>query len=173
MRGQLRLILTAAISIGAPILRGCLGFNLAHRSASPQHIQCSRRFATATKLVQRATSNSESASQNRTVRILCLHGKGGNGNVFTSRALAPLRSLLDSRLGQMNAEHKVLVEWDALTAPFEIPSTKATSEEERGYSWWSMPPGVRSFNAEEVSEIASRTLHAHYSPVLMVFMLHS
>lgn len=42
---------------------------------------------------------------------------------------------------------------DAITAPFEIPSGKNTNDDNKGFSWWNMPPGVRSFNAKEVSDM--------------------
>jgi len=120
-----------------------------HRSYSNLR---SRRFAGVNKLMEAAFSNTESASEHgkRVVRILCLHGKGGNGRQFIVRSLEPLRSRLNNRLLQMNIEH-ISFEWDAITAPFEIPSTKSIDDEKKGFSWWSMPAGVRSFNAKEVS----------------------
>jgi hypothetical protein len=51
----------------------------------------------------------------------------------------------------MNMEDEISFQWDFLTAPFEIPSSKIINEDDKGFSWWSMPPGVRSFNALEVS----------------------
>lgn len=35
-------------------------------------------------------------------------------------------------------------EWESLTAPYAIGDDKGG-----GYSWWTMPPGVRSYNAKE------------------------
>ena len=71
-------------------------------------------------------------------RILCLHGKGGNGEEFLKR-LIPLRALLNDSLADSN----VSIKWEALTAPYQI------SETDDAYAWWTMSPGVRSFNAEE------------------------
>lgn len=124
----------------------CWGFNLT------QHRSCAQPRMSATKLMQQASrSSAASDSTRRTIRILCLHGKGGNGKTFVSKALAPLRRLLDRRLEHMNMEDEISFQWDFLTAPFEIPSSKIINEDDKGFSWWSMPPGVRSFNALEVS----------------------
>jgi hypothetical protein len=111
----------------------------------------SLRSRNATELMQQFSPDASNISSCRTVRILCLHGKGGNGKRFVSKSLAPLRKLLQNRLEQMNAEHEISFQWDFLTAPFEIPSGKIINEDGKGFSWWSMPPGVRSFNAVEVS----------------------
>eukprot|EP00984_Skeletonema_dohrnii_P021183 scaffold10511_cov146-Skeletonema_dohrnii-CCMP3373.AAC.1 len=81
-------------------------------------------------------------------RILCLHGKGGNGEEFLKRLL-PLRALLDDRLAdEKNKSDDVFarntfIKWEALTAPYQISGT------DDAYAWWTMSPGVRSFNADE------------------------
>lgn len=81
------------------------------------------------------------------MRILCLHGKGGNGNQFVDSSLMPLRSLVEKRVANLDLECSVSFHWDELTAPYEIiPSGNG---EDAGYSWWTMPPGVRSYNAQE------------------------
>ena len=74
----------------------------------------------------------------RDFRILCLHGKGGNGEEFLKRLL-PLRTLLNDSLVGSN----VSIRWEAMTAPYQI------SETDDAYAWWTMSPGVRSFNADE------------------------
>ena len=71
--------------------------------------------------------------------------------MFAENALRPLISLIYSRLEQTNAGERISFEMDAITAPFEMPSGKNTNEDNKGFSWWNMPSGVRSFNAKEVS----------------------
>uniref|UniRef100_A0A7S1IPF6 Serine hydrolase domain-containing protein n=1 Tax=Eutreptiella gymnastica TaxID=73025 RepID=A0A7S1IPF6_9EUGL len=63
-------------------------------------------------------------------RILVLHGKEGNGDEFKER-LAPLQKGL--------GEDRNL-EWVFLTAPHAVGG---------GFAWWTLPPGVRSFQATE------------------------
>lgn len=81
------------------------------------------------------------------IRILCLHGKGGNGKQFVDTSLLPLRSLLETRVANLELECNVSFQWDELTAPYEI--SPPGDGNDGGYSWWTMPPGVRSYNAEE------------------------
>jgi len=66
-------------------------------------------------------------------RILALHGKWENGEEFRQR-LGPLQEAL----GEGRE-----VEWVFLTAPF------AAADGRGGFEWWSLPPGVRSFQAKE------------------------
>lgn len=87
------------------------------------------------------------------IRILCLHGKGGDGKQFLNKSLMPLRSLVEKRLaydaGKDDVEHRITIEWESLTAPYALDP----DDDSQGYSWWTMPPGMRSYNAEEVREI--------------------
>ena len=88
------------------------------------------------------------------IRVLCLHGKGENGNSFVDTSLRPLRTLIERRLESKNeARYNFSFKWREITAPYEITPGGGGKN---GYSWWTMPPGVRSFNAEEVS----RTVYA-------------
>lgn len=86
------------------------------------------------------------------IRILCLHGKGGNGPKFVNFSLKPLRSLVEQRAAALintpntNDNHRLSFHWEELTAPYEILS----GEDAGGYMWWTMPEGVRSYNAKEV-----------------------
>jgi len=78
------------------------------------------------------------------IRILCLHGKGGNGEQFVNSSLMPLRSLVEKRLADQTdegIENNLSIQWESLTAPYDMGG--------EGYSWWTMPPGVRSYNAKE------------------------
>jgi len=49
--------------------------------------------------------------------------------------------------------NNVSFQWEALTAPYEIvppgDNGKRQGDDTRGFSWWTMPPGVRSYNAKE------------------------
>ena len=81
------------------------------------------------------------------IRILCLHGKGGNGDQFVNSSLLPLRSMVEKRLEDQcidGIEHTFSFQWEALTAPYEMSSD--------GNEWWKLPQGVRSFNAKEVRD---------------------
>ena len=102
------------------------------------------------------TSN-DSSNNDVCIRILCLHGKGGNGHQFINSSLLPLRSLVENRLSSLNDNNEeegysnISFQWDSLTAPYEIsPPTDNEEKDDGGYSWWTMPPGVRSYNANEV-----------------------
>ena len=101
-------------------------------------------------------SGEEESTNNKDVlfRILCLHGKGGNGEEFLER-LHPLRRVVDERLMD-NKHSNITIKWDALTAPFQIGDNN-----EDAYAWWTMKPGERSFNAQEYigfDESASKVL---------------
>ena len=141
-----RIIATKSIIILAT-LHFCRGFSpsvhLIHRISG-------RSQCIITKRMQQVAPSADSKTEEKIVRILCLHGKGGNGKTFLARALGPLRSLINMRLDEMDARGKISFEWDSLTAPFEIPSSGNIDDYNRGFSWWCMPPGSRSFNAKEV-----------------------
>ena len=94
-----------------------------------------------------------SSRKDTCIRILCLHGKGGDGRQFLSKSLMPLRSLVEKRLAydatKDDVEDKITVEWETITAPYAIDP----DDDSRGYSWWKMSPGMRSYNADEVREM--------------------
>jgi predicted esterase len=81
------------------------------------------------------------------LRVLALHGSTGSGQEFVARLgsyRAMLRENFQTRL------HVV-----AMDAPFP---------NEGGFSWWLLPPGVRSFHALEypgLEESAARVLEAY------------
>mmetsp|Transcript_20776 Transcript_20776/g.34008 ORF Transcript_20776/g.34008 Transcript_20776/m.34008 type:complete len:314 (-) Transcript_20776:40-981(-) len=99
------------------------------------HRCCLRSTSTSTAVAATTTSLHDESGD---FRILCLHGKGGNGEEFLKRLL-PLRTMLDDSL----ADSTVSIKWEALTAPYQISDT------DDAYAWWTMSPGVRSFNADE------------------------
>ena len=72
--------------------------------------------------------------------VLALHGKGGDAESFRTR-LAPLIEATEET-------HT----WCCACAPFEM-------SEGGGYQWWTLPPGVRSFNAPEFQGVLSSIQH--------------
>lgn len=74
-----------------------------------------------------------SASLSRSLRVLCLHGKGETGASFIG-SLAPLTEVCKRR--------GLEVEWISPNAPHSIPG-------HNGYAWWNLPPGFRSFETKE------------------------
>lgn len=82
------------------------------------------------------------------LRILALHGSEGNGLEFSVK-LYPIRDVLMTK----DIDLQVL----ALSAPFE---------KGRGYAWWTMPKGVRSFNADEYIGVdeSTETVLKPFSP---------
>jgi hypothetical protein len=111
------------------------------------------------------------------IRILCLHGKGGDGKQVLSKSLMPLRSVVEKRLAydatNDYVEDKITVEWETITAPYALDP----DDDSRGYSWWKMPPGMRSYNAEEVREMIHSnstfsTCHESYRQITDLFLLH-
>lgn len=81
-------------------------------------------------LLSKAAENS-SFSMPEKIRILALHGKGGSGPQFQS-SLQPLIGALE-----LQCDENTKIEFDFITAPFD------------GGQWWTLPDGVRSFNAKE------------------------
>mmetsp|Transcript_27000 Transcript_27000/g.64464 ORF Transcript_27000/g.64464 Transcript_27000/m.64464 type:complete len:272 (-) Transcript_27000:296-1111(-) len=76
------------------------------------------------------SETTSSTTATRTIRVLALHGSEGNKEEFTDR-MEPLKSSL--------AKQGVDLVVTAIDAPFSKGN---------GLAWWTMPPGVRSFNAE-------------------------
>lgn len=90
----------------------------------------------------RSSGEESSTSKDTLFRILCLHGKGGNGEEFLER-LHPLRRAVDERLMD-NKHSNITIKWDALTAPYQIGDN-----DDDAYAWWTMKPGERSYNAQQ------------------------
>ena len=70
------------------------------------------------------------------LKVLALHGSGGTAEEFPNRLVA-----LNKALSFHTRENERL--------ELEITSVQAPFVKENGFSWWTMPPGVRSFNAKE------------------------
>lgn len=79
------------------------------------------------------TSSSNSPAK---LKVLVLHGSGGSAEEFPGRLVALNKALAF----QSSDGDKIELEIIAIQAPFV---------KESGFSWWTMPPGVRSFNAKE------------------------
>lgn len=98
----------------------------------------------------------EVSKEDGIVRILCLHGKGNNGAAFQS-ILEPLEKDLNVKLALLPDTRKV--EFTYLTAPFTMEG-----EGDTNMQWWTLPPGVRSFEAmeyggfEQSSELVEKAL---------------
>jgi len=92
----------------------------------------------------------------RKLKVLALHGKGGSG-ASMARKLAPLVTATESEW-----------EWHFATAPHAVDPPRS------GSAWWRLPPGVRSFEAEEFDGVdaslaalsACWTAHGPFDAVL-------
>lgn len=81
---------------------------------------------------EKGAASKGSSSPVQTLKVLALHGSEGDADEFPSRL---------SALGDVLREQSSLqLDITAVQGPFSKGS---------GYSWWNMPPGVRSFNAKE------------------------
>ena len=97
----------------------------------------SRQFSrTMLKQNSRATPEVEDGK----ISVLCLHGKGNNGDSF-QKILTPLENYLKTT--------KLDFQFDYLTAPFSMNDKDDSEDTKREMQWWSLPPGVRSYNANE------------------------
>jgi predicted esterase len=100
-----------------------------------------------------ATSDDEpTTSSYKKLRMLALHGSEGNGLEFSVQ-IYPIRD-------ELLKEHFDL-QVAAISAPFQ---------KGRGYAWWTMPKGVRSFNAEvytgvdEATELVLKAFRPPFDP---------
>jgi len=97
------------------------------------------------------------------MRVLALHGSGGTAEEFPKRLAALEKALaFHSHEGD-----KLELEITAVQAPFV---------KESGFSWWTMPPGVRSFNAEEYTgfeESAEKVLNVWENGGFDIVLGHS
>ncbi|KAL7563083.1 hypothetical protein ACA910_022576 [Epithemia clementina (nom. ined.)] len=85
-----------------------------------------------------AAANNENESNTAAtavVRILALHGSEGNGQSFENRF-----SSWKTATQQREQRHPKL--------DLQITSIDAPVRKGKGFAWWSMPPGVRSFTAD-------------------------
>ncbi len=91
--------------------------------------------------------------------ILCLHGKGSSGEQF-QKTLKPFEEALfensNSVDGDGHGGYGYTFNFKYLDAPFPMESDdgdgdnkNAATNTNKTYQWWTLPPGVRSFNAVE------------------------
>lgn len=111
------------------------------------------------------TTTTNSRSEN--IRVLCLHGKYDNAEKFKT-FLTPLREGLETRSSAVSKT----VQFDYLDAPFIIGQQQQQQQKQQQHQqqqqgkdtatinpntststskreWWTLPPGVRSFEATE------------------------
>lgn len=111
-----------------------------------QQNQCA---STSMATCQAATNDAADGSV-ETIRILALHGKGGDGEDFVSR--------LGSYQDLLKEKYATTLDIVAIDAPFPIDGG--------GFAWWSMPSFARSFNAtkyegfERSADLVLQTLEA-------------
>ena len=140
-------------------------------TVSPQLMQ--NRLSSSAVATTKPTDDDDSCNEKLddnvpfSFRILCLHGKGGNGEEFLERLLS-LRTLLDNRLADEkkrgDVASNVSIKWEALTAPYQISDTDT-------YAWWTMSPGVRSFNADEYIGFDESASNPMYSIVIIIYFV--
>ena len=116
-------------------------------------------------------TNTDQEEQNpmnakRVCNVLCLHGKGNNAQSF-QQILKPLEEKISLQLLQVDEQFRAsdVVNFDYITAPFPMEvgdkdnnaststtttaTTISSTASNVGFQWWTLPPGVRSFNAKE------------------------
>ena len=119
---------------------------------------------TASDAMTSITCRMGAAEECRSLRVLCLHGKGGNGEQFTVSSLAPLREMVERRLRGTDAT----VEWHHLTGPFRLNEEDVSA----GHAWWTLRPGERSFNAKEVRLLMKMVDDCCYTPLTSDEIVH-
>ena len=88
------------------------------------------------KISRNMSMSLEQTDGDNTIQVLCLHGKGNCGESF-QKILAPLKEHLETATSMS-------YQFDCLSAPFPMQEEDFTKMQ-----WWTLPPGVRSFNAKE------------------------
>ena len=110
-------------------------FAVADRKSIFQSVSSSRLSSSSSLS---STSMDGTSSITTPLKVLALHGSGGTAEEFPKR---------------LDALNKALMSYssdgDNLELELEIIAIQAPFVKEDGYSWWTMPPGVRSFNAKE------------------------
>jgi predicted esterase len=93
--------------------------------------ELARRLSILSPSMASSASSSEETTRKTTVRVLALHGSGGTADSFAET----LR------------EWNRFLKKDAGTV-LDVIAIQAAIHKDDGFCWWSMPPGVRSFNAQ-------------------------
>jgi len=136
--------LTSSFRSGRPLAPEYYCPSISRTTAKTRGTQIIQRLSTRTVLRRmdgRSTLSQKSvetddfapAPPDDVIRILALHGRYGSGTSF-QESLAPLATALRDAAAPAN------VRWTFLDAPFD------------GGSWWTLPRGVRSFEAAAYEE---------------------
>lgn len=111
-----------------------------------------------------STSMDETSCNSTTIlKVLALHGSGGTAEEFPRRLVALNKALAF----QSGDGDKLELQITTIQAPFV---------KEDGFSWWTMAPGVRSFNAKEYTgfeESATKVLNVWKNGGFDIVLGHS
>ena len=136
------------------------------------HVATTQRKATARKAVSLFSSFSSQTGMDEApstpatatpLKVLALHGSGGTAEEFPKR----LEALSEALSVHTSETENLQLQITAVQAPFV---------KGEGFSWWTMPPGVRSFNAEEYTgfeESATKVLNVWENGDFDVVLGHS
>jgi predicted esterase len=89
------------------------------------------------------STNEATGASASTLRVLLLHGSGGTADGFTEI----MQHWKDAAITQKQTQ-QIDLEFTAVQAP---------CVKEDGFSWWSMPPGIRSFSADSYDHFDEST----------------
>mmetsp|Transcript_22826 Transcript_22826/g.49682 ORF Transcript_22826/g.49682 Transcript_22826/m.49682 type:complete len:304 (-) Transcript_22826:204-1115(-) len=123
----------------APLFAGAAKKISIFRSFGPNRFSSSSLLSSPTDGTPRTTMEP--------LKVLALHGSGGTADDFPKQLDALNKALAfhssnsdDDDDDEVNSNKLLQLEITAVQAPFV---------KNDGFSWWTMPPGVRSFNAKE------------------------
>lgn len=142
-------------------------FSAANRKPIFQSVIPNSRLSSSSSL---SSTNMDTSSYNAAtapLKVLALHGSGGTAEEFPSRLVALNKALVFHSSSDGDNKLEVELEITAIQAPFV---------KENGFSWWTMPPGVRSFNAKEYTgfeESATKVLNVWKNGGFDVVLGHS
>jgi predicted esterase len=107
----------------------------------------SRSMSVSVSVSVSPSTGSSDSKQQTVFNILCLHGKGNNGQSF-KEVLQPFEeSLLQhSSSSPSSSSSQLSFNFEYITAPFPMDES---DNKNMDMQWWTLPPGVRSFNAKE------------------------
>jgi predicted esterase len=109
-----------------------------------------------------SSSSSSTPATTKKLKVLALHGSGGTAKEFPKRLDALNKALLST--------------CNEAAVQLEITTVQGPFDKDDGYSWWTMPDGVRSFNAKEYTgfeESATKVLDVWEKEKFDVVLGHS
>jgi predicted esterase len=109
-----------------------------------------------------SSSSSSTPATTKKLKVLALHGSGGTAKEFPKRLDALNKALLST--------------CNEAAVQLEITTVQGPFDKDDGYSWWTMPEGVRSFNAQEYKgfeESATKVLDVWEKEKFDVVLGHS